>query len=486
MASALKTHLLPNFGIVIFAVTLFEVLFLGSGANGLFRDSDSGWHIRNGEAIVRTWTIPRVDTFSYTKAGATWFPWEWLSDAIMGVVHLVAGLPGVAFLTAITIALVAWGAARLSLSLDGNLFLTAVGMAVLIGVTGIHWLARPHVFSWLLALVFLSIVETERRFRSRALWVLPVISCLWANLHGSFLLGPAILFIYAIAASPRRFGPIFIASLLATLINPFGLKLHQHVLTYLSDQYLMDHISEFRSFSFHSPGALFVEIFLVTAICGIVAMLRQQAYAPAMLSIGLLHLALYSARHLPTAAILSIPLSVGALTREAEKAPYLRRFVEYSGRLRNIDRKIPGFVAVVVVLAISIAGLNAAARGGIGFDSRKFPAGAVDYLENHNLGSRVFAKDQWGGYLIYRFAGRSTVFTDGRSDFYGWQFLEESAVVAEGRPGWDAVLKRYDVRFVLVSPDNALVSALQLSPGWKRVYTDSVATIFEKDGGTRD
>src|ERR1700674_3350372 len=78
LASAL---LLPSFGAVVFAVTLLQVLFLSNGAQSLFRDSDTGWHIRNGEAILQTLTLPRVDHFSYTREGKQWFAWEWMSDA---------------------------------------------------------------------------------------------------------------------------------------------------------------------------------------------------------------------------------------------------------------------------------------------------------------------------------------------------------------------------------------------------------------------
>ena len=50
------------------------------------------------------------------------------------------------------------------------------------------------------------------------------------------------------------------------------------------------------------------------------------------------------------------------------------------------------------------------------------------------------------------------------------------------KPGWDRALKQYDVRYVLVPPDNALASALQLSKTWKRVYSDWVAAVYERVG----
>ena len=533
--SPLVSVWLPSLGAVIFAVTLVHVLFLSEGTRSLFRDSDTGWHIRSGEAILSAAAVPRFDPYSYTRSGQPWFTWEWLSDVLLGSAHRVAGPSGVALLAALVIALTVWGAARFALSLDGNLFFTAIATVLLLGTTSIHWLARPHVFSWLAALVFLAIVERERRSSSesisnfggagssrattRTFYWLPALACLWANLHGSFLLGPAILFLYAMGEAigavagvgqfhgnvnsyanarsltvaarmivvawraGRKFALAGAASLAATFVNPYGWHLHAHVLAYLRNTYLMDHISEFRSFSFHSPGAFYVELFLLVAVLGAVALVRQRAYGPALLALAMLHLSLYSARHLPTSAVLLLPLSVAALTREVEQWPRWRPFLEYSRRFRSIDRKVGGAVPVVLVLAATVAVLVPMARADrVGFDPVKFPAAAADFLEQRGLENRIFAKDQWGGYLIYRFQGRLKVFLDGRSDFYGQDMLETYARVMEVKPGWDTVLKQFDVRMVLVPPDHALASILTLSPDWKRVYSDPVATIFERIG----
>ena len=504
--TSLAVWVLPNFVAVIFIVTLLQVLFLSAGIPRLFHDSDTGWHIRNGEAILSTAAVPRADSFSYTRDGQPWFAWEWLSDALFGALHRFAGLPGVALIAACAIAVTASGAAQLALSLGGNLFFTAAASVLLLGTTSMHWLARPHLFSWILALVFLAVAEYERRDHGPALYLLPLFSILWANVHGSFLLGPAILFIYALGDwlekrgnsgsdpifyNPRKFesDPEFprfsvaaLICLLATFINPYGWRLHEHIFTYLQNDYLMDHISEFRSFSFHSAGALYVELFLAVAVLGTLSLFRQRAFGPALLSLAMLHASLSSARHLPTAAVLLLPLAVAALTREAKAWPRLRPLLDYSDRLRGIDGRIYGILPVVLVLAVTLFGVNGLARAGrAGFDAGTFPVHAADFLEKAGPG-RVFAKDQWSGYLIYRSAGHSKVFIDGRSDFYGLNILETYAQVVEVRPGWAGVLKQYDVRFVLVPPDNALASALQLSGDWKRVYSDGVAAVYERSG----
>ena len=152
--SSAGAWLLPNFLTIVFAVTLLQVLFLSAGMPRLFHDSDTGWHIRNGERILAATAVPRADAFSYTRQGQPWLSWEWLSDAVFGASHRIAGLSGVALIAAAAIALTAYGAAHLALSIGGNLFLTAAGTVLLLGVTSMHWLARPHLFSWILALVF--------------------------------------------------------------------------------------------------------------------------------------------------------------------------------------------------------------------------------------------------------------------------------------------------------------------------------------------
>ena len=76
--NSLAVWLLPNLVGIVFTVTLLQVLFLSAGVPRLFHDSDTGWHVRNGEAILSTGAVPRGDRFSYTRDGSPWFAWEWL------------------------------------------------------------------------------------------------------------------------------------------------------------------------------------------------------------------------------------------------------------------------------------------------------------------------------------------------------------------------------------------------------------------------
>ena len=98
----LVSALLPGFCTVVFAVALLNVLFFSQGAQGLLRDSDTGC-LLNGETILTTGGLPRVDNFSYTRNGQPWFAWEWMSDVLLGGAHRIAGLSGVALLAGFAI-----------------------------------------------------------------------------------------------------------------------------------------------------------------------------------------------------------------------------------------------------------------------------------------------------------------------------------------------------------------------------------------------
>ena len=256
----------PDLALVVSFVTLFFCLFVFDGSQKLFRDSDAGWHIRTGESILSGGGLPRTDPYSLTRSGQPWFAWEWGADVIMGAAHKAGGLAYVAGLYALVIAACTWLWFHLNWIAGGN-FLFAAGLATLMLSAGnIHWLARPHVFSWLLLLGLVSYLE---RGPGR-LTLIAALSALWANLHASFFLAPVMAGIYALshALAPmiwdldrksewrkaRWYCVAAVVACLASLLNPYGWQLHLHVARYLLDKDLLDRIGEFQTFNFHSAG----------------------------------------------------------------------------------------------------------------------------------------------------------------------------------------------------------------------------------------
>jgi hypothetical protein len=496
--------LVPNLAAMLAAATLFYCLVL-YGPSQLFRDSDSGWHIRTGQWILAHRSLPPSDLFSFSKAAEPWFAWEWLSDTLLGGLDRMGGLAAIAGFLSLIVALCTWLWCRLSFAAGGDFFLTALFAAPMVTTASLHWLARPHVLSWVFLLGTLLYAErcSVQLPRSRAAGLLTVafVSALWANIHGSFFLGTAIALIYAVghlaedilwsrtgSSKWRWFLLCAAASVAGSLANPYGWKLHAHIFGYLTDNELTSRIAEFQSFNFHDKDAAQVVLVMAIAALGGVLALGQRKVAHFLLSVLLLVAALRSARVIPLVALLLLPLANGAirtaLDRASGLAPRLRRLLDTvlreSNGLRRWDRELSGAAFLVCVALLSALLLSRPAfSGAIQFPADRFPVAASAAVAGLPASARILSSDSFGGYLIYRFDGARKVFFDGRSDFYGSDFMKQYMVLSTARPGWKDLVRRYGFTHALLSADSALAAALT-DAGWKTIYKDKSATLLEE------
>jgi len=443
---------LPDVAMVAACVTLLYCIFLFQGYQKLFRDSDAGWHIRNGEAILATGTLPRTDPYSFTRAGQPWFAWEWLTDVVTGGLHRAGGLSAVALFYSTAIAFGVWLWFRLHWALGGN-FLIACAMAPLLLTTcNIHWLARPHVLGWLFLLWSMF---------PAGLPATAAMTVLWANVHPSFLFA-------ALRAAPLRFPrALQVLAIVAVvpLLNPYGVALYAHLYRYLTDSELLARIGEFQSFDFHAEGAGQIIATVMIGLIGGTLALTQKRYHHFAIAAVITAMALRSARGLPLCALLLLPIANGAI------APYCGKFAGYAANLRALDARCSGLWLAPVVLAAAWLLMPKA-----GFPPGQFPVAAYDHIP---AGARLFAPDKYGGYLIYRSNGALKVFFDGRSDLYGAEFLKQYARLVQVRPGWQDIWNSYHFTHALLPNDASLVPALE-QLGWRRVYRDGTATLLEK------
>jgi hypothetical protein len=495
--------LLPDLGAMLTASTLFFCLFVYDAGTALFRDSDTGWHIRNGELILARHALPRTDPFSFSKSGQPWFAWEWGSDILMGAVHRISGLRGLTALFAFAIAAGAWLCCRLHTAAGGDYFILALLAPLTVITASVHWLARPHVLGWLFLLAVLLYVErAPARFGPRQLALITGGAAFWANLHASFFLGPLIFLIYAAAhfarplvwplssdaewARARWYLWAALASLAGTFLNPYGWRLHVHVFSFLTDTELTSRISEFQSFNFQQPVAPQMAAVLGLSVAGGTLALSQKKLAHALLIALFVWGGLRSGRVLPLVALAALPLSNGAFTqalygvrlrRELQRA--LDRALFYSSRLRAIDAKFSGGGVLVAAALLAVLALASPAWSDrIALPPNRFPVSAASLVEKLPPQARLLSSDSFGGYLIYRFGGARQVYMDGRSDFYGAAFLKQYLALMSARPGWRDIVNSYHFTHALLPDDSPLSAALEQA-GWAVLYKDDVATLLE-------
>ena len=503
-------RVLPGLTDIVFLLPFIFVLRSEQGISFLLGDSDTGWHLRTGDWILSNGRVPTTDPFSYTKPGQPWFAWEWLWDLCFGWLHSQAGLAAVVLVSLLVIGFSLVLVLRTALRHCDNALL-AFGLVWLGAyLSTIHWHARPHLVTLFFAAVFGSILDRVRAGRVSLLWWLPLLTVVWTNLHGAFFVGLLLLGAYAagelcgwlVDADPlwarmrlRRVLPYLAAAagcLAASLLNPYGYRLHVHIYRYLFQENHSQTINEFQSLSFHHPTGLCFGIILALSAASAFWHLTRKEFALSFLILGWGWLALYSGRNIPIFVIVAVPLAAEALEemltvlRNSGVSTRLKRavasFLDLGREVGEMERHWRLHLASAIPVAlIATASLGAHPPQALHaqFIADRFPAAAVDRFLTHCTNTRIFAHDQWGGYLIYRLYPRIRVFVDGRSDFYGPKFGDDWLRIANNRYDWQQQLDKFGVNTVLLPGDSPLASTMKETRRWRVVYDDGSAIIFQ-------
>jgi hypothetical protein len=516
-APAWFRFLAPSATDLIFII-LLATMSGGVLAGRLLGDASIGWHIRNGEQMLRTHAITRTDSFSVTMDGQTWYAWEWLYDLKIAGIHHWLGLNGVVFFTAVIIALTFALTLRLSLRRGADLPVAALLLALSLGVSMIHLFARPHVLSWLFTVIWFQILDSSERvngLQTRRLWYLPGLMLLWVNVHGGFVLGFALLGLYLLSAALhyfrnqdegvhrrcarwlRELGLVTAVSLLASLVNPYGYALHLHVYRYLSSRWLMNHIDEFLSPNFHGVAQQCFVAILLIAIVGLAVARKKPSLSRVLVLLFATYSGLYASRSLPVSSLLITlivaPLWTQALAEARDNANLslrlrglLSRWLSFTSRLGRVEL---GFRAHVWPIATVVLGLFVCAQAGkptshpwmdAHFDAGHLPVQATDVIVQRGIHEPIFAPDSWGGYLIYRLYPQNKVFVDDRHDLYGEDFLRDYLKAIRLTPDWDRFLTDKKVNWALLPAESSLANMLEETSRWNLVYQDGTAVLLER------
>lgn len=483
-------------------------MFVGTPQR-LLSDGGIGWHIRTGDIILRDHHIPKADPFSATMRGRPWFAWEWLYDALVSKVHGWWGLNGVAFLGATLLALTFALLFRALLQRCGYLLPALMLWLLVLLASSVHWHARPHLFTWVLTIAWCLLLDGNREDRMQNWRWLPVLMLPWANLHGGFVLGLALTFVYWVGlviewgtghATPEakkqvlQLAAIGLLCGAVSLVNPSGYQLHVHIWRYLSDAGLIHKIQEFAAPNLSwAATRCFLVLLIVAAVA---AAIKPRAVGiPRLLVFGLMAwLGLSTVRNLPLAAMV-IVLAVAPAIKEIlgewpRRRAVLSKLKTLSQQAFTIEsqNRVPVWPMAAVLVGIIIC-----AQGGMlfgrrivraEFDSQKFPAHAVDYLKARKAQgaamSAVLSTDAWGGYLIYRLWPDAAMIVDDRHDFYGAEFLAHYISVLHGESGWEHQLDAWKSDWVVAPVRSPLCALLKTSPHWRQSYADDVAVVFER------
>ena len=482
--NTILAYLFPSIQDAFFIAILFAISVQGPML--LNADGDLGRHITIGNYIAKTGKIPTTDIFSHTMYGEKLVSHEWLAQWIFSGVHAIVGLSGIVLLISLLVAVTFTLTYREIRRRDPTIVVGFVVATLATLASSLHWLARPHVFTFLFVAIWTYLLADKK---SR-IWYFPVIMLVWANTHGAFITGFAIWFAHLAGwvwdhlhgQSERRdgirLGIIGLSSFTVTFINPVGWDLWGTSAGYYGNQFLVNSTVEYLSPNFHNWSTWPFLIMLAICLVGIGLNIRLKTYEAFLLT-GWTLLSLYSARNIPLFAIVTAPY-VATIVQGILPQPRILQRIETA--INSVEKNHRGIILPILSVAflistfISQKGVNTANA----INPNKFPVRAVNWLEVNPQEGKMFNNFIWGGYILYRMFPQEQVFIDGQTDFYGEALAREYSQVTSLDDDWQEILKKYDVSWVIIQSNKPLVPALQNELNWKIVYQDETATILHK------
>ena len=444
---------------LLLAVILIPAV-LGSSKT-IFNDGDVSWHIATGQWILEHHAIPRSDPFSFTWGGKPWVPIEWLAEAIFGAAYRLGSYAGVAAL--VTAALMALHfIVYANASRYGRALIAIIPMDfVLVPML----LARPHLLVWpLLALwVWLMLRAREKDRAPPLAWAL--LMSLWANLHGSFVLGIGIDGLFGFEALVfsadkvrvlRQWLVFGIACVAAIFINANGIAGVIHPLR-MENLQMLPLIDEWKP---SNPKVTPFSFAMLALVLGLIAWKRPRLpWTRWLLLAGMLGLAFLQVRHQAMLAIIAaMVLPEG--------------FVQKPAASLALDRAafaVAGAAAFVLLAARAMLPLSPV-------ENESNPWKLIGAVPAQYRAQHVLNGYSMGGALIL---SGIRPFIDGRGDMYGDALVSNYVRITSGdEAAFDAAVRQWDIRWAILPHRSRLVEILDRTPGWRRIASDEAGLVY--------
>ncbi len=459
-------------------------------------DPDIWWHLHTGDWILHHRAVPHTDPFGTAKP---WAAYSWLYEVLVASLFARLSLVGIVAYTAAMVLLITAAIHRLvcRLCADFNLGVLLTFIASI--AIGRLSTPRPWLFTILFFVLELDILLTVRRSgRLRPLLWLPILFALWANLHIQFIDGLLVLALATAEAIAAPWWPAartrlthtgpnpgkgalaltatLLASLLATLLNPYGTGIYNVAHDLATQPEVLDLINELKPIPFRSFPDYCVLALALAATALLARSRRIRPFETALLAIAFF-LSFRSLRDVWFIAAVStaiIAQQLGASDPPPTAPPH--------------PPARPGLIALTLTPALTALTLflgctllrvdNATLRAKL---SAELPVDAATFILRAHYHGPVFNTYGWGGYLMWSL--HQPVAVDGRAALQGTEHLDRVLAIwnldaPNAQPTWasDPELARAGI---VIGPVNSpLFQVLRLDPRFTLAYQDRIATVF--------
>ena len=486
---------LPHF----FTAAIFLVLLIT--AIQPVTDPDFWWHLTTGDWILSHHAIPRHDLYTFTVPDHRWITHEWLSEVVM------AGLFGLGKLPLVSLffgALLAAGFVLVYRSIDRRVNFVVAGLSLVLGAAAANviWGPRIQMVTFTLSALTLLWIKRFCEGKSRAIYLLPLVVLLWANLHAGFFIVYVFLGVALVAEAAkvvlhrpdalalgrlRALALVLLASLAAAIVNPNGWDIYLYPLQTVGSGVQQTLIVEWHSPNFQMAEIRIFEATIFLLLLGLAVARRVETRQLLLLLTGL-GLALQSQRNLALFTVVAVP----ALADYGQQAwERLRPRLKRSGRplpASGLMASVNGLVLVLLAALVMVQMLPSLVQRVDGkLVARDFPVKAADFLVQHPPPGHMLNVYGYGGYLIFRLFPQQPVFVYGDAAVTGDKLLEDYAHLQYLYPDQPQLLEHYGVNWVIFHSDDAIVTELRQDhnapghTGWFELHTFDKATVMMRD-----
>jgi hypothetical protein len=452
-------------------------------------DPDLWWHLRTGQWIMQLGTVPRTDPFSSFGQGKPWIAYSWLFELMTYGAYRGLGLAGVVLLRVALVFVLTAAIHRFVTKREPRFVVTT-------GLTGLALLPiaylmseRPWIFTVLFFTLTMDAVLDLRAGRSRpAIWLLPLCYVLWANLHVQFIHGLFLLMVACAAALvDRQFAGgeagehagragsrawwhlvlLTIACVLATLCNPYGLRLYGVVTEYAAQTGAYDLVEEHLAMDFRAAWHWGLLALALAAAFGLGRRRRVSSFE-VLLFIAAVYFSFHSRRDCWFMVLTSLAILTTGNRPEISPAE----------RFRLTRRRVLALGAGIVVMIAAIGWGRGLSRQRLEQTvDEKYPSRAAAYVEKQGYRGALYNSFDWGGYLIWRLPDH-LVAIDGRTNLHGVERIVRSYMTWGGQPGWSDDPELRAARIVIGSSTSPLTHLLRADRRFDLVYDDPLAVVF--------
>jgi hypothetical protein len=449
-----------------------------------FDDPDMWWHLKTGEVIWTTHTIPTTDLFSYTTNHHAWIPHEWLSQVLIYGAYRWGGYSGLMFwLCFFTAALLIAGYTLCSLY-SGNSKVALMGALAIWLFGTVGFAVRPHMIGYLLLIIELLLLHLGHTHDRHWFLGLPLLFAIWVNCHGSFFFGFLLLGLFLFCSffsfqiglllskrweirCRRLLIFAFFLSAAALFLNPGGMKQVLYPLNTMFFQPInLSEIAEWKPLQWDGRG---MSLLVVLVSIFLLLILRQSKlflHEMLMLILGT-WLALSHER---------MEFVFGILI-----APTLARLLTPVWDSYDVEKDHPWPNAVLITISVLTLSLAFPNRQQLVKQvNNSNPVKAVEFIRSHHLTGHMLNSYRFGGYLIWALP-EHPVFIDGRADLFEWAgVLGDFSKWATLQNDPNTLLEKYKVDFCLLERESPMVHVLRVLNGWKVIYSDDLSVIFAR------